>query len=203
MAFGLAFVATCVVHAQDVPKGKAAEPVEAVQAAAQVCATCHGADGNSVTPIYPGLAGQHRAYILKQLQEFKSGERKNPIMSPIAAALSPKEMKSWTDFFSKQKPKPQAANNKALVAAGQKLYRGGNSASGIPACAACHSPNGAGIPAQYPRLAGQHAEYTAAQLRAFRSEERANDANRVMRTIAAKMTDQEMKAAAEYIQGLR
>ncbi len=202
MAFVFAFAAS-VVHAQNVPDGKPAEPAKAPQAAAQVCATCHGADGNSVTPIYPSLAGQHRAYILKQLQEFKSGERKNPIMSPIAAALSPEEIKSWADFFSKQEPKPQPAHNKALVAAGQKLYRGGNSASGIPACAACHSPNGAGIPAQYPRLAGQHGLYTAAQLRAFRSEERANDANRVMRTIAAKMTEQEMKAVAEYSQGLR
>lgn len=196
VAFALLGLTAISASAQEAKPPPKADP-------AQVCATCHGADGNSLVPVYPSIAGQHRAYLLKQLDDFKSGERKSPIMSPIAAALSPEEMKSWSDFFSKQMPKPRAADNAALVTAGQKIYRGGISTSGIPACAACHSPNGAGIPAQYPRLASQHAEYTAAQLRAFRAEERANDVNRMMRTISSKMTEQEMQAVAEYISGLR
>lgn len=195
-ALALLGLAATAALAQDAKTPPKTDPTQA-------CATCHGADGNSSISAFPSLAGQHRAYILKQLQDFKSGERKNAIMGPIASVLSPEEMKTWADFFSKQVRKPRAAANAALVAAGQKIYRGGISTSGIPACAACHSPNGAGIPTQYPRLASQHAEYIAAQLRAFRAEERGNDVNRTMRTISSKMTDQEMQAVAEYISGLR
>lgn len=203
VAAGLSVLGVFAVQAQETAVPDAPNANQGAQTAAQVCATCHGADGNSVAPPYPSLAGQHPAYIEKQLLEFKSGARKSAIMGPIVANLSANEIKNIASYFAKQTLQPRAANNKTLVASGQKLYRGGNSASGIPACAACHSPNGAGIPIQYPRLASQHAEYVAGQLRAFRAEERANDANRVMRSIAAKMTDQEMKAVAEYISGLR
>lgn len=184
------------------------DPAKAQQIASQVCAGCHGSDGNSAIPANPNLAGQHAEYITKQLMNFKAAEgrpaeRNNPIMGGMVAALNPADMVNLGAYFAKQAPKPGTAKDKALAEQGQKLYRGGNPATGVPACAACHSPSGAGIPAQYPRLAGQHAEYTLAQLKAFRAEDRANDANKMMRTIAAKMSDQEMKAVAEYITGLR
>lgn len=189
-------------------QGAKPDPTKAQQTATQVCGGCHGPDGNSAVPTNPNLAGQHAEYITKQLMNFKAAndkpaERANPIMAGMAAALSPADMVNLGTYFAKQTPKPGTAKDKALAEQGQKLYRGGNSATGVPACAACHSPTGAGIPAQYPRLAGQHADYTLAQLKAFRAEERANDANKMMRTIAAKMSDQEMKAVAEYITGLR
>lgn len=185
-----------------------ADPAKAQQTATQVCAGCHGPDGNSAIPTNPNLAGQHAEYITKQLTNFKAvggkpAERNNPIMGGMVAALSTEDMANLGAYFSKQTPRPDTAKDKGLAEKGQKLYRGGNAATGVPACAACHSPNGAGIPAQYPRLAGQHVEYTLAQLKAFRAEERTNDINKIMRTIAAKMSDQEMKEVAEYVAGLR
>lgn len=168
-----------------------------------VCAACHGTDGNSPIPANPSLAGQHPEYIVKQLRNYKSGERKNPIMNGMAAPLSDEDMLNVAAHFAQQKPRPGAAQDAKLVTAGQKLYRGGNSQSGVAACAGCHSPNGAGIPAQYPRLKGQHAEYTLAQLKAFRAGERANDSGSMMRAIAGRMTDAEMSAVAEYIAGLK
>lgn len=179
------------------------DPAKAQQIATTVCAGCHGADGNSPTPANPSLAGQHPNYITKQLANFKAGERKNPIMQGMAAPLSPEDMKNLGAYFGGQKPKPGAAKDKDVVALGEKLYRGGNLTTGLPACAACHGPAGEGIPAQYPRLAGQHADYTLGQLKAFRAGERANDNAKVMRTIAAKMSDYEMKAVSEYVAGLR
>ena len=173
------------------------------QALAGACAACHGADGNSVVNINPSLAQQHPAYIAKQLANFKSGLRANAIMAGMAANLAPEDMKHLGAWFASQKLRPAAAANKDLAALGQKLYRGGDTARGLPACAACHSPTGAGIPAQYPRLAGQHPEYTIAQLKAFYTGERANDANNMMRSIAAKLTDQEMAGLAEYMAALR
>jgi len=178
------------------------DPAKAQQIATTVCVACHNADGNSTAPANPKLAGQHPEYINKQLTNFKSGERKNPIMSGMVAALSPEDMKNLGAYFGEKKPAAGAANDKNLVAAGQKIYKGGNQSSGVPACASCHGPNGAGIPVQFPRLGGQHAEYTLTQLTNFRSGERGNDAAKMMRVIAAKMTDQEMKAVAEYISGL-
>lgn len=178
------------------------DPAKALQIATTVCVACHNADGNSVVPANPKLAGQVPEYITKQLTEFKAGVRKNPIMFGMAAALSPEDMKNLGAYFAQQKPAPGTATNKNLVAAGQKLYKGGNQASGVPACAACHGPNGAGIPAQFPRLAGQHAEYVLTQLTNFRTGERDNDAAKMMRTIASRMTDQELKAVSEYISGL-
>lgn len=173
------------------------------QALAAVCGACHGTDGNSAIAMNPSLAQQHPAYIAKQLENFKSGARANPIMAPMAANLSPEDMKNLGAYFAAQKLRPAAAKDRDLVTLGQKLYRAGDAERGLPACAACHSPTGAGIPSQYPRLGGQHPEYTIAQLKAFRAGERANDANSMMRSIAAKMTDREIAALAEYSAGLR
>jgi cytochrome c553 len=171
--------------------------------AAEVCAACHGPDGNSPLPENPKLAAQAADYIAKQLADYKAGkERKSPIMSPMAAPLSEADMRAVAAHYAVQKPRPGAARNKETVSLGQKLYRGGNPATGVPACSGCHGPDGAGIPAQYPRLSGQHAQYTVAQLRAFRSVERSNDPNQMMRAIAARMSDQEIAAVADYISGL-
>ncbi len=180
-----------------------ADPAKAQQIASQVCAACHGADGNSSIPVNPNLAAQIPEYTAKQLANFKSGERANAVMSGIAGTLSPEDMTSLGAHFASQTAKPGAAKDKDLVAIGESLYRGGNAATAIPACAGCHAPDGTGIPRQYPRLSGQQPEYTIAQLRAFRTGERANDPNRMMRMIAAKMSEREMQAVAEYVSGLR
>ena len=175
--------------------------------AARVCAACHGPDGNSPSSANPKLAGQVEEYLQKQLTNFKpaSGkpERENPIMAGMAAPLSAEDMRNVAAYFAQQTPRPGAAKNKETVDAGRKLWRAGDAARGLPACAACHGATGAGLPAQFPRLAGQYAEYTENQLKAFRAGSRANDANRTMRTIAAKMTDAEIGAVADYAAGLR
>ena len=174
----------------------------------EVCAACHGVDGNSPSPTNPTLAGQGPEYIALQLQHFQSGVRANPIMQGMAATLKPDEMKALGIFFSQQKPKGLAAKDAALAIAGQRLYRGGDIASGMPACAACHSPDGVGLPKNYPRLAGQYAEYTYTQLKAFRDGERGSDKEgkdyngKIMATVAARMSDPQMKALAEYASGL-
>ena len=174
------------------------------QAAAITCAACHGGDGNSAIAINPSLAGQHPEYITKQLMNFKSGERNNAIMKGMVAMLATDEdMKNVAAFYAAQKPRPGIARDQALVDAGQKIYRGGDVNAGIPACASCHSPSGAGIPAQYPRLAGQMKEYTLAQLKAFKAGERANDNAAMMRTIAGRLSDKQMEALAEYVSGLQ
>ncbi len=173
------------------------------QSLAQVCAACHGVDGNSSLPVNPSLAGQHADYLIKQLKNFKSGERKNPIMAPMVANLSDDDMKNIGAYFASQAPKGGGAKDAASVEAGRKVYRGGNLANGVAACAGCHSPNGAGIPAQYPRIAGQHADYTVAQLKAFRSGDRTNDPNNMMRAIAAKLTDHDIETLAQYVSGLK
>jgi len=186
-----------------------ADPAKGQIIATQVCAACHGADGNSAAPINPKLAGQIPEYIERQLANFKPGadgkapQRANPVMMGFAAALSPDDIRNIAAYYAGQTPKPGAARNDKTVLLGQKLWRGGDVARGIPACASCHGATGAGIPVQYPRLKGQHAEYTEAQLKAFRAGERANDPNRMMRTIALKMTDAEIKAVADYAAGLK
>ena len=184
------------------------EPARAKQIAETVCVACHGADGNSATGAYPILAGQGAAYLFKQLAEFKSGEgkpalRNNAVMAGMSATLSVDEMKALALYFSQQKRKPSSATDEKRVAAGKNLWRKGDFDKGIPACSGCHGPTGAGIPAQYPRLAGQYAEYTELQLKNFRSEERSNDQGRMMRTIADKLSDKQIKALADYIAGLR
>ena len=185
------------------PALREADPAKAQPIVNQVCAACHGTDGNSTIPANPNLAGQYPEYLTKQLLSFKSGERKSPVMGGMVANLTPEDMKNLGAYFGGKKPKPGVARDKELVALGQKIYRGGNAASAVPACAGCHTPNGAGIPSQFPRLAGQHADYVIAQLRAFKSGERADDNSKMMRAIAVKLTDQEMHAVAEYISGLR
>lgn len=178
------------------------------QIASQVCAGCHNADGNSTIPANPVLAGQHAEYITKQLMNFKArdnkpAERKSAVMAAMVVPLSLDDMKNLGAYYTLQSPKPGAAKNKTLAEQGERIYRGGNIDSGVPACASCHSPNGVGIPPLYPRLAGQHAEYTATQLRAFRTEQRANDLNNMMRGIVTRMSEKEIQAVAEFISGLR
>lgn len=166
-----------------------------------VCSACHGLDGNSVITANPKLAAQHPEYLVKQLTEFKSGKRVNAVMSGMAAGLSEDDMKGLAAYFSGQTLKLGAAKTNGKASLGEKIYRGGIAATNVPACAACHGPTGAGLPKQFPRLGGQHADYTVAQLRTFRTGERANAP--MMMTIATKMTDAEMAAVADYIQGLR
>ena len=165
------------------------------------CAACHGAGGNSGTPANPRLAQQHPDYIVKQLQEFKAGKRQNPIMQGFAAQLTEQDMKNIGAYVGTQKAKPGFAKDKELVSLGEKIYRGGLQSRQVPACAGCHSPNGAGIPAQYPRLSAQHADYTAGQLTAFRDGTRKNSPQ--MAQIAAKLNDREIRAVSDYIAGLR
>ena len=175
----------------------------------QVCAACHGADGNSPTAVNPRLAGQPAGYIALQLAHFKAGIRQNPVMQGMAAALTPEDMVALGVYFSQQTPKPMSARDATLVRAGQKLYRGGDAAAGVPACAACHAPTGTGIPKNYPRLAGQYGEYSYAQLKAFKAGERGADKDgkdvngMIMAAVAGRMTDAQMKALAEYASGLR
>ena len=192
---------TTSAFASDAPK--AAKPDAAAGEAkyTAMCAACHGADGNAGSPEYPKLAGQHPAYLAKQLAEFKSGKRANAIMSGMAAALSDEDMKNVAAWLSSQKAKPGYAKDKDTIALGERIYRGGVADRQIAACAGCHSPNGAGIPAQYPRLSGQHAAYLSAQLSAFRGGVRNNNVQ--MTQVAAKLNDREIQAVADYIAGLR
>jgi cytochrome c553 len=189
-----AFAATPAPAAKvDLAKGQAT--------ATQVCAACHSADGTRGSPANPIIAGQHPEYLVKQLQEFKSGKRANAVMKGFATTLSDDDMKNVAAFYAGKSAKPGFAKDKTLVSLGEKIYRGGIADKAVPACAGCHSPNGAGLPAQYPRLGGQHADYTEAQMLAFRSGARGNSAQMV--TIAARMSDREVKAVADYIAGLR
>jgi cytochrome c553 len=167
----------------------------------QVCVACHAADGNSSTPANPKLAQQHPEYLVKQLQEYKSGKRNNPIMKGFADALSDEDMRNVAYWLASQKATTGFAQEKDLVRMGERIYRGGIADRQIAACAACHGPAGSGIPAQYPRLSGQHAEYTRDQMNQFRSGARKNSIQ--MKQIAAHMTDEEIRAVADYIAGLR
>ncbi len=171
------------------------------QQLAAACIACHVADGSRGLPANPLLQGQHPDYIVKQLTEFKGGKRKNAIMTGMAAPLQDEDMKHIAAFFGSKKPVEGAARHKDTLALGERIYRGGIIAKQVPACAGCHSPNGAGIPSQYPRLGGQHAEYLEAQMLGFRSGERANSAQ--MTAIAAKLNDAEIKAVSDYLAGLR
>ncbi len=198
-----------LLAAQAVAQG-AAKPDVAMgeQIAKQVCAACHAADGNSAIAANPKLAGQVPEYLHKQLVNFKSqdgkkAERDNGVMAGMVAGLSDSDMRNVATYFASQKLRPAAAGSKELALQGQKLWRGGNAASGLPACAGCHGPDGAGIPSQFPRLSGQFAEYVEGQLKLFRAGGRANDPNGMMRGVAARMSDQEIKAVAEYAAGLR
>lgn len=166
-----------------------------------VCAACHSADGNSAIAANPKLAQQHPQYLVKQLQDFKSGKRASAVMKGFAAVLSDEDMRNIAAWLAAQKAKPGFAKDRDLVALGERIYRGGIPDRQIAACAGCHSPNGAGIPAQYPRVSGQHADYASGQLVAFRDGVRANSLP--MAQVAAKMNDREIKAVADYVAGLR
>ena len=170
---------------------------------ANVCAACHGVDGNSAISANPKLSGQHPEYLYKQLTNFKSGARANAVMSGMAGMLSDADMHLVAEYYSKQTLSLGQAKTNGSGSLGEKIYRAGIQANAVPACASCHGPTGDGLPVKYPRLGGQHTEYVLNQLRQFRLGARANDEAKVMRTIAAKLTDQEMEAVADYIQGLR
>jgi cytochrome c553 len=173
-----------------------------------ICAACHAPDGNSEAPANPKLAGQFAEYLHKQMRNFKTeggrkASRENAVMAGMVATLSDADMLSVAAYFSDQALRPSAASDKDRAAFGQKLWRGGIVEKGVPACAGCHGPDGAGIPGMYPRLSGQFAEYVEAQLKAFRSGARANDPSGMMRGVAERMTDEEIKAVAQYAAGLR
>jgi cytochrome c553 len=210
MAGSLAFATNGVALATETAATPAAKPdlAKAKQTTDTLCAACHGADGNSPSPANPNLAGQQASYLTLQLEHFKSGIRNNPIMAGMVATLTADDMRALGVYFSQQKPKAAGIKDRELALAGQKLYRGGNVASGLPACAACHSPDGAGIPSRYPRLGGQHADYALAQLKAFKAGERGMDKagkdvnGRVMAQVAARMSDKEMQALVQYASGL-
>ncbi len=200
LALSALVITACGAQAQDAAKAQ--------QIAGQVCAACHAADGNSVAAANPKIAGQIPEYLHKQLADFKGRDgkkplRQSPIMTPMVANLSEADMKQLAAFYSGQQIKPAAASDKELAGLGQKIWRGGIAATGVPACAGCHGPDGAGIPAQYPRLSGQFAEYIAAQLKLFRDGARANDPNATMRGVAARLSERDIRAVAEYAAGLR
>ncbi|MGD9772641.1 c-type cytochrome [Diaphorobacter sp.] len=204
MAAALAAPAFPALAAGETPaQQKVAKPdlVKGQASFAAVCVACHAADGNSTIPANAKLAQQHPEYLLKQLQEFKSGKRADPVMQGMAALLTDDDMRNVAWWLASQPAKEGFAKDKDLVALGERIYRGGIQERNIAACAGCHSPNGAGIPSQYPRLSGQHAEYTVKQLVDFRDGKRGNNAQ--MRDVAAKLNDREIKAVSDYIAGLR
>lgn len=183
----------------------AAGSVEAGKAKAVTCAACHGADGNSLNPEWPSLAGQNAKYLAGALKSFRDGDRENVLMAGQASPLSDEDIADLAAFYASQTIKPNTADPD-LVATGERLYRGGNRERGISACIACHGPTGRGnAAAGYPALAGQHAKYTAAQLRAYASKERKTDAskNQMMRNVSRLLTEDEIVAVASYVQGLR
>ncbi|WP_454765190.1 c-type cytochrome [Cupriavidus campinensis] len=198
---GLASAAEQAAAKADPAKGETLYSQGAPDRNVPACLSCHGAAGNSGAAANPKLAGQQAEYVHKQLTDFKDKSRNNAIMTPYASALTDQEMKDVGAYLAKQQLKPATAKNKDTIEAGQKIYRGGIAAKGVPACAACHGPAGAGIPAQYPRIGGQYSEYTEAQLVAFRQGTRKN--NSVMSTITARMSDAEIKAVADYVAGVR
>jgi cytochrome c553 len=198
-------VVSAAAQAQIAVKG---DPAKAQAIVAQVCAACHGPDGNSVIPANPVIAGQHSQYAFKQLANFKSeggkpADRPSPVMTAIVASLTRDDMANLALYFSSQQAKPRSARDPELVKLGQQIYRGGIMKKGVAACASCHGASGAGMPAQFPRLAGQHSQYTMEELKQFRAGERANDPNRMMRLVAEKLSDREIMAVAQFIEGLR
>jgi len=207
-ALALLSFAVCAGPLAAAESAAKADSAKGQSIANKICAACHGADGNSPTPANPKLAGQVPEYLQKQLANFKPAagrraERDNPIMGGMAVGLSVEDMRDVAAYYATQQAKPGVAKNRDAFALGRKIWRGGDVTKALPACAACHGASGAGLPAQYPRLAGQYAEYTEAQLKAFRSGERRNDANKVMQAVAARMSDPEIRAVADYIAGLR
>ena len=196
-------IAATVAALGTVSAAHAESSAEAGQTKAAVCAACHGPDGNSANPEWPSIAGQHAGYLVAQLKAFKAGDRQNVLMSPMAMPLSDQDMEDLAAWFASQSPTPREADP-ALVEKGQRLYRGGDAERGIAACIACHGPTGQGNPlAGYPVIAGQHATYAATALKAYRAGERRSDSNQMMRNVAANLSDEDIRALASYVQGLR
>jgi cytochrome c553 len=198
----IAFAAPLAVQAQTTKPDAA----QGRKTAETVCVACHGTDGNSASPANPKLAGQHYEYLYKQLVDFRAkgdvpAERADAVMAGFAAMLSEADMRNVSAWYAQQSLKPAAAKNRDLVELGQKIYRAGIAEKGVPACSGCHSPNGAGLPIQYPRLQGQYGEYTEAQLVAFRQGKRLNSTE--MTAIAERLSDREIQAVSDYIAGLR
>jgi cytochrome c553 len=216
MRFGLALAAALLAGgtlattaAAQAPAPAKADPAKGQKIAGQVCAACHGAEGNATAPANPKLAGQVPEYVVKQLVNFRPGpngrkpERDNAIMLGFASQLSPQDMKDVAAFYASQKLVPDVARNKDSIEIGRRIWRGGIVEKGVPACAGCHGVTGQGVAAQYPLLAGQWTEYTEAQMKAWRSGERHNDPNGMMRGVAARMSDAEIRAVSDFIAGLR
>ncbi|MBX2838790.1 MAG: cytochrome c4 [Gammaproteobacteria bacterium] len=181
-------------HAADADAGKAKSAT---------CAACHGADGKAIIPAYPNLAGQHAGYTAKQLMNFRDGDRVNPVMSPMAAGLSDEDIADLAAYYESLPAIPGVADESAELQKGADIFQGGIAGTGIPACSGCHAPNGSGNPAaNFPALSGQDAGYLEAQLKAFRAGERQNDPGSMMRSLAKRMTDDEIAALANYIAGL-
>ncbi len=181
-----------------------AADLEAGKAKSAICVACHGADGNSVNPAWPRLAGQHAKYIEKQLHDFKSGKRKDATMTAMAMPLTDDDIANLAAYFSTQKPNGNAKYDEALLKKGQDIYRGGITESGIAACMGCHSPDGMGNgPAGFPRLAGQHPDYVIKQLQTFKHGTRSNDPGKMMRGLTGRMLETEMKAVAAYIAAMK
>jgi cytochrome c553 len=201
MSATLSALVSCSVLAAGPAAAVAKPDLAKGEAAFAMCVACHAADGNSTTPVNPKLSQQHPEYLIKQLQEFKSGKRANAVMSGMVAGLSNEDMRNISYWLASKPAKPGFAKEKDTVALGERIYRGGIADRQVAACAGCHSPNGAGIPSQYPRLSGQHADYTVTQLTSFRDGIRKNNAQ--MTGVAAKLNDREIKAVSDYIAGLR
>lgn len=214
----IALLAAAPAHATETAKAPyMGEAAKGQPIASTVCGACHGPDGNSVVPVNPKLAGQNADYLFKQMRNFKGGGtdgkplRTNAIMNGMIAAYSEDQMRDFAAYFSSQTQKGEVAKNRETIPMGQKLYRAGDMSKGLPACAACHGPTGAGVPAEFPRIGGQYSDYIEVQLKAFRASGadpkdvngRDNDPNKMMRMIAVKLTDPEIKAVADYISGLR
>ena len=187
--------------ANPTPAPVPADPAKGKLIAEQICAACHGVDGNSVAAANPVLAGQHPDYIVKQLTEFKSGKRNNAIMLGMASTLSDQDMKNVAAWFGTQKPKAREAQDPKTMEAGRAIYRTGIASAKVPACMACHGPAGNGMPSQYPRVGSQLGSYIEAQMLAFKKGERAN--NPIMTDIAKRMSDNDIKTVSNYISGLR
>lgn len=203
------FVLTCnTAQAQEAKTSAKPDATRGKATATAVCAACHAADGNSSIAANPKIAGQHYDYLLKQMKDFKAtgdkpAARPNPIMAGMVAGLSEEQMKDLSAYFAAQKQSDNSAKNKDTLELGKKLYRAGDQSKGLAACASCHGPAGSGMPSQYPRISGQHAEYIETQLKAFRDGTRANDPAKMMHMVTIKMTDAEIKAVSDYVAGLR
>lgn len=194
---------TGATWANEPPAAPVGDPKAGETKANTICLACHGPQGNSIVPLWPKLAGQHPEYIHKQLMDFKAGRRQNAQMSPMAAPLTDQEVLDVAAYFASQTQTGGTADA-ALAAEGERIFRAGIPANGVPACAGCHGPAGMGTGlARFPRISGQHADYAKQALTWFRDGTRANDPNGMMRGVAARMTDKEIAAVAQYIQGLK